>query len=52
MESEVYRRRAEDCLKLARECPEPYVREALQELATDFIREAEELAGEASSIRQ
>jgi hypothetical protein len=52
MESEIYRRRAEDCLKLANECPEPYVREALQELATDFMREAEELAGEASLTRE
>jgi hypothetical protein len=44
MESEVYRRRAEDCLKLAAQCPEPDMREALRALASDFMREAEELA--------
>ena len=48
MESEIYRQRAEDCLKLAEECPEPYVREALRELATDFMREADELAAHGS----
>jgi hypothetical protein len=43
MESEAYRRRAEDCLKLVEECTEPFVEEALRQLASDFLREAEEL---------
>ncbi len=42
--SKVYRQRAADCRQLAAECSEPYVQDALRELAGDFARAAEELA--------
>jgi hypothetical protein len=51
MTSEIYKRRAEDCLRLAQECPEPFVREALHELAEDFLQEAKELAAEVCEPR-
>ena len=51
MTADAYRRRAEDCLKLAQECPEADVREALEELAGDFLREAQELADQDSRPR-
>jgi hypothetical protein len=38
-----YRYQAEECMELAREATELYVRSALVELARDFIEKAREL---------
>jgi len=38
-----YRRRAQQCLQLAKEAREPYVKEALTELAEEFSKAADKL---------
>jgi hypothetical protein len=43
--SQEYRRRAEECLELAQEADQFYVRTALFELAEDFKHIAEKLQG-------
>jgi hypothetical protein len=47
--SREYRHRAEECLELAKEADEFYVRTALFELASDFQHMAEEMQQSGSS---
>jgi|KBSMisStaDraftv2_1062788.scaffolds.fasta_scaffold2502672_1 histone H3/H4 len=43
----IYRQRAADCLRLVDSCSEPYAREALRELASEYKQQADEYAAES-----
>lgn len=47
MNSNMFRQRAQDCLRLAAECPDLYAREALMELADEFKQMARQLEADA-----
>jgi hypothetical protein len=47
MNSKVFHQRAQDCLKLAAECPDLYAQDALIELAAEFKRIARQLDEDA-----
>jgi hypothetical protein len=47
MNSKVFHQRAQDCLKLAAECPDLYAQEALIELATEFKQVARQFDEDA-----
>jgi hypothetical protein len=49
--AKIYRQRAEDCLRLVDSCWEPYAREALQELASEYARQADEYAADGQRGR-
>ena len=46
MNSKVFHQRAQDCFRLAQECPDFYAKEALEELAAEFRQVAKLLANE------
>ena len=47
MDSKMFHQRAQDCLRLADECPDLYAREALMELADEFKHMAAQLDADA-----
>ena len=47
MDSKMFHQRAQDCLRLADECPDLYAREALVELADEFKQMGNMLEAEA-----
>jgi len=47
MDSKMFHQRAQDCLRLADECPDLYAREALVELADEFKQMGQMLEAEA-----
>jgi hypothetical protein len=47
MDSKMFHQRAQDCLRLADECPDLYAREALMELADEFKHMATQLDADA-----
>jgi hypothetical protein len=52
MNSKVFHQRAQDCLKLAAECPDLYAREALLELAAEFERMSQQVDADARDFDQ
>jgi len=46
--AKIYRQRAADCLRLVDACGEPYAREALRELASEYAHQADQYAAEAA----
>jgi hypothetical protein len=50
MNSKVFHQRAQDCLKLAAECPDLYAQEALIDLAAEFRRMAQQLDEDAREL--
>ena len=49
--AKIYRQRAVDCLRLVDSCCEPYARDALEELASEYRQQADQYAAEAKANR-
>ena len=50
MNSKMFHQRAQDCLRLAAECPDLYAREALMELAAEFEQMSRQLDEDAQDL--
>jgi hypothetical protein len=50
MNSKMFHQRAQDCLRLAAECPDLYAQEALIELAAEFEQTSRQLDEDAQDL--